>query len=70
MDLNIHLNILMELVFHTTSGAFLSGPPTAYLNVVTVCIYIYILIYVYIYIYNYTCARYIQTMRILVEINT
>ena len=33
-----HLNIRMELVFHTTSGASQSGPPSTYLNVVTVVI--------------------------------
>ena len=32
----------MELVFHTTSEALWSGPPSRYLNVVTICIYIYI----------------------------
>ena len=34
------------------------------------CMYVYIYILIYVYIYNYMCARYIQTMRILVEINT
>ena len=31
-----HFKIRMELVFHTTSGASQSGPPSTYLNVVTV----------------------------------
>ena len=35
MYLNTHLNIRMELVFHTTSGALCSGPPSTYLNGVT-----------------------------------
>jgi hypothetical protein len=32
----MHLNIRMEMVFHTTSGALWSGPPSTYLNVVAV----------------------------------
>ena len=35
-----HLNIRMELVFHTTSGASQSGPPSTYLNVVTIPVFL------------------------------
>ena len=35
MYINTYLNIRMELVFHATSGALWSGPPSTYLNVVT-----------------------------------
>ena len=34
-----HLNIRMERVFHTTSEASQSGPPSTYLNVVTVYVF-------------------------------
>jgi hypothetical protein len=37
--LHIHLNIRIELVFHTTSGASRSRPPSTYLNVVTVLLH-------------------------------
>ena len=33
---NGHLNIQTELVFHTTSGAAWSGPPSRYSNAVTI----------------------------------
>ena len=45
-----HLNIRMELVFHTTSGASQSGPPSSlskYLNVMTLP-YIYSILNYYI----------------------
>jgi len=35
--LDIQFDICIELVFHTTSGASWSGPPSTYLNVVTRC---------------------------------
>jgi hypothetical protein len=45
--LHIHLNTRMELVFHTTSGASRSRPPSTYLNVVTVHMITYIYIWRY-----------------------
>ena len=49
--LHIHLNIQMELVFHTTSGASRSRPPSTYLNVVAVYTYIGVCVCEYVSIY-------------------
>ena len=35
ISIYIYINIHSNIVFHTTSGALWSGPPSAYLNVVT-----------------------------------
>ena len=51
--LHIHLNIQMELVFHTTSGASRSRPPSTYLNVVAVYIYIYMCVIVCVCVCEY-----------------
>ena len=47
----IHLNIRMELMFHTTSGALWSGPPSTYLNVFK-CRYSTHTHNIYIYMYK------------------
>ena len=49
--LHIQLNIRMELVFHTTSGASRSRQPSTDLNVVTVGL-LYVIIYIYSIIFN------------------
>jgi hypothetical protein len=68
--LHIHLNIQMELVFHTTSGASRSRPPSTYLNVVAVYIYVcvcvceYVSIYlsIYLYMFVYVYIRRVQCL--------